>query len=55
MKDFLRTVIYELLAPTPLPLVQRALELSLSVACFLSAYAFSRRSQKRCPVTTPTK
>jgi hypothetical protein len=55
MKDLLKTLIYELLAPTPLPLLQRALELSLSAACFLSAYTFSRRSPKRCPAPITVK
>lgn len=55
MRDLLRTMIYELLAPTPLPLLQRALELGLGATCYLSAYAFSRRCQKRCPAPNPTK
>jgi hypothetical protein len=47
MKDSLRALFYQLFAPSPLPLLQRALELSVSAAGLLSAYAFGRRSQQR--------
>jgi hypothetical protein len=38
-----RTLIYEMFAAPPLRLLQKALELSVSAAGVLSAYAFARK------------
>jgi hypothetical protein len=47
MRDLLRTLFYEWFAPSSLPLLQRALELSVGTAGLLSAYAHVRGSQLR--------
>ncbi len=49
MRELLRTLTYELLAPSPLPLLQRSIGLSISIGGLLSAYAFGRRNRQRCP------
>jgi len=55
MKDSLRALLFELFAPSPLPLMQRALELSVSAAGLLSAYAVGLKIRQRPPVMKITK
>jgi hypothetical protein len=55
MDHSLRTLFYELFTPSPLPLLQRAIELSVSAAGFLSAYTFGRRTQQMRPAPIATK
>jgi hypothetical protein len=55
MKESLRALFYALFAPSALPLMQRALELSVSAAGLLSAYAFGLRNRQRHPAMIITK
>ena len=54
MDNPLRTLLYELFAAPPVRLLQRALDLSVSTAGFLAAYAVAHLSQQRktTPITT---
>jgi len=55
MKELLRALLYQFVAPSPLSLLQRALELGIGIAGLLSAYYFDLRNRRRHPVTITAK
>jgi hypothetical protein len=50
-----RTLVYELFAAPPLRLLQRALELSVSGAGFVSAYVFHRKNLHKAKIPIAVK